>query len=224
MAGVRTSVAEYELLCTGDARRASEVMQGIEFANEEAYVLIIARTAAIYARNWERLAELLDIPLPLEGDLGPAFDALWRAASYQLMSREDDAAHVLVEASQLLADLDAENSLTGTYRYARVRLGYHALRGDTEATLHWMEEHRARVRQQLKGDKVEEVENQLLYADALVRIGHLEAAVDQLASLFGSDANYFSFVLIESDPVFDPIRSLPAYRELKEKYLRAQPE
>ena len=120
----------------------------------------------------------------------------------------------------MLATIEEEGTHNGRARFAYLMYRYQGLRGDADATLFWIEQHRQRFLAEEKGDKAGERVNRLLYAEALTWAGLYEEAVDALQRLCATRGP-FTCLYIDNEPEYDPLRALPSYQAMRQQYLAA---
>jgi tetratricopeptide (TPR) repeat protein len=213
----RTQAAEYELECTGNAARASELLRDVEY--EADWHLLMARTAAVIERDYERAYALANIPQPQiqRYPLNPIFDQMHRSWVLRLMGRDEEAAAALENAAGQLAATDAKGDHVDSADYALAREIFHGMSGDAAATRQWVEEHKRRVTEQSKGDRLRASMNHLGYAADLANAGLYEAAIEELEVMFKEPGGR-GFRLVDSLPVFDLLKDHPGYIELRERF------
>lgn len=219
--GIRAQAANYELECTGDARRASELLQDVDY--EEGWHLWIARDAAQAARDYERALALAEISQP-EAEaypLAPLFDQLFRSEVLRLLGRDEESAATLDAVAESLAALEKEGDLAGSAEYAAANMWYYSMRGDAEATPHWIAEHKQRFREESKGDRMNEATNHFGYAANLALAGLHDAAIEELRIMFEEPGGY-GFRRIDAWPVFDVLKDDPGYIELRNLFSDAR--
>jgi TolB-like protein len=217
VADTLTHVAEYELECTGDAGRASDLLRGVDY--EVDWHLWIAREAALAERDFERALALAAVPLSQVDafPLDPIFDQLYRSWVLRLLGRDDESATALDVVAERLAVVEAEGELVGSEQYASARRFYHSMRGDAEATQHWVAEHKRRFREEAKGDRFSESQNHGYYAADLAAAGLHEAAIEELRIMFEEPGGN-RFPRVDARPVFDVLKDHPGYAELRERF------
>ncbi len=212
---VRKSVANYELECTGNAHRASELLQDSEFIG--ARHLWTARNAAMSGRDYERALELSMIREPGPGPVNPIRDQLYESVALRHLGRDEDAAAILDAVADALAALEREGVHDRGEEYARAMSWYHSMRGDGEATRRWVEEHRQRFRKEYKGDRWNEANNHLIYAFFLTGAGLHDEAIAELRVMF-EEPGGSGFRYVDAFPDFDVLRGHPGYIELRERF------
>ncbi len=209
-------VARYELECTGNAHRASELLRDVQFATEENWILWTARTAALLERDYQRMLELAKVPQPWTHPLDPIFDQLFQTSALRFLGREEDAVVTLDAVGEVLAALEREDNDVGQV-YARAKAFYHSLRGNAEATRYWVEEDRRRFRIEDKGDLADEATNHLYYADDLARVELHKEAIAELRVMFEQPGGH-GFRYVDAWPPFDAMKNHPDYINLRERF------
>jgi len=212
---VRVQVANYELECTGDADRASELLADVDFQAADSFVLWTAREAAQLQRDGERMLELADMPRPGDDPFNDVFDQLSRSVALEQLGRDEEVKATLDRVAERLAELEQGNEGQGE-AYAGARAWYNAMRGDADETRDWVEEHRRRFRQEQKGDKAEETYNHLGYARNLASVGLREEAIAELRVMLEEPGGH-RFPFVDADPVFDSLKDHPDYIELRQR-------
>ena len=216
---LRTSVANYELECTGNAHRASELLQDSEFVVD--WHLWTARTAALFERDYERALELSMIRVPGPGPFNPIRDQLFESVALRYLGRDEDAAAILDAVADALAALEREGVHDRDEAYASAMSWYHSMRGDGEATRRWVEEHRQRYRKEYTGDRAAEASNHLGYALNLAGAGLHDEAIAELRVMF-EEPGGSGFRYVDANPAFDALRDHPGYIELRERFGEAR--
>ncbi len=213
----RTHLAEYELACTGDAGRASELLRDVDY--EVDWHLWTARNAALAGRDYERALTLAEIPFPQHQryPLDPVFDQLFRSWVLRLLDRDDESAAVLDAVAESLDAVEAEGDHLGSEQYASAMSWYHSMRGDAEATQQWVAEHKQRFREESKGDRYWGSQNHFNYAWYLAGAGLYDAAIEELRIMFEEPGGW-GFRFIDAQPVFDVLKDHPGYAELRERF------
>jgi tetratricopeptide (TPR) repeat protein len=217
----RTHLAEYELECTGDAGRAGELLSDIDY--EADWHLWIAREAAIVARDFERALVLADIPLPqVQGfALDPVFDQLFRAVVLRFLHRGDESAAILDAVAERLADVATDDELAGSQQYSAAKVWYHSMRGDAEATRHWVEEDKRRFAMETKGDRFWGSQRHIEYAEYLANAGLHDAAIEELRVMFEEPGGH-RFRRADARPALAVLKDHPGYIELRERFADAR--
>ncbi|MEM9303545.1 MAG: hypothetical protein AAGE01_15615 [Pseudomonadota bacterium] len=210
---VRVHASGYVMDCEGDGARAGELLRGVERTGQ--FHLGSAVDAAQMAGDFERLLELSEID-----DL-PIFTAsnfILRANAQLALGRAAAGMASLDEAESVLAAANA-SSAEGA-EDPEVAMGYlhfYALRGDALQTQAWVEIHRRRFRELLKGNMPFEQFNRFVYAENLVAVGLHDAALDELRQMLDLPGGR-SFLFIDSHRGFAPLKEHPGYEELRERY------
>ena len=210
---VVSAAAYYEMECTGDLDRAVDLYRGIDFTED--VLLHKARLTAVWARDYERLLELAEIPLPENRPLNPIFDQIDKYIALHRLKRNQDAAKILSEIQMALFRIDEETISENLFWYARAKAWYYAFKGDTENTILWLETERQNWDSLLKGASFSE---QYFWQARILAIAGLEdEAIIALQTLF-NEANWYPFVDVDLAPEFDYLKNKPAYTELRERY------
>ncbi|HSG97158.1 MAG TPA: hypothetical protein VLA11_04140 [Woeseiaceae bacterium] len=214
---MRTQVADYELECTGDAGRASELLGDVDYKAD--WHLWSARFAALIERDYERALALAEIPLPQRqrDPFAPHVSQLWRSWMLRLLDRDDESVAVLDAVAEGLAAVEVEGDHSGSAGYASAMSWYHSMRGDAEATQYWIAEHKRRFREESKGDRMREAYNHFDYAFNLTHAGLYDAAIGELRVMFEEPGGR-GFRYVDSRPVFDVLKDHPDYAELREQF------
>jgi len=217
---VRTYVANYELECTGDAERASELLAAVDLRTADPWALWTAREAALLQRDFERVLELSAIAQPGEDPFNDVFDRLYRAVALWQLDREEELTATLDQVLARLVELE-QSPRRERAAYAAARRWYHALRGDPDETRYWIMEHRRRFAEEEKGDKADEATNRLGYAADLTAAGLYDEAIVELRVMLEEPGGH-RFRYIDANPIFDSIRQHPGYIELRERFRNAR--
>jgi TolB-like protein len=212
---VRTKAAEYELECTGNAERASDLLNEVELTVFDS--LQTAWSVALHERNYEWALSLAEIEWS-PGPLAPVFVQLQRATVFRNLGRNEAAAQSALEiAGARLAELEQNKELTESENYAAAKYSYLAMRGDATATRHWVEEHKRRFRVEFKGDRARESQNRLFYARVFATTGLHDEAVAELRTMLEEPGGH-RFPFVDGFQVFDVLRDHPGYVELRERF------
>jgi len=220
-ADLRTHAANYELECTGDAHRASELLREVLFETAPSWVLWTARNAAISERDYERALELSMIREPGTHPVNPIRDQLFESVALHYLGRDEDAAAILDAVADALAALEREGVHDRDAAYAAAMIWYHSMRGNGEANHRWVEEHRQRFRKENKGDRWAEANNHRGYAFNLAGAGLHDEAIAELRVMFGEPGGS-GFRYVDAFPYFDAMRDHPGYIELRERFGEAR--
>ncbi len=216
-ADLRAHAANYELECTGDTHRASELLREVQFETEQSWVLWTARNAAISARDYERMLELSMIREPGLNPVNPITDQLFESLALRYLGRDEDAAATLDAVADALAAMEREGVHDRGAAYAWAMTWYHSMRGDGEATRRWVEKFRQRFRKEEKGDRVLEAVYHLSYAFNLADTGLHDEAIAELRVMFEEPGGY-GFRFVDAWPEFDALRDHLGYIELRERF------
>ena len=213
----RAQVAEYELECTGDAGRASELLRDVDY--EADWHLWMARNAALINRDYERALALARFPAPQRGR-GPfasVADKLFLSWVLWLLDRDDESVAVLDDVAESLQAMETNGDRAGSAGYASMRAWYHSMREDAEATLHWNAEYKRRFREESKGDRMREAFNHWNSAWALARAGLHDEAIEELRVMFEGPGGH-GFRYVDGAPVLDVLEEHPEYAKLRERF------
>jgi TolB-like protein len=213
----RISAADYELQCTGDAGRASELVRGSEDTHVGAFWT--AATAAAIARNYDRLVNLLDRGEPLPNWWGNHVRerlVLARILGWQGLDNEADA--VLDEVKPVLfADRPPEQDPFRQNAYVGIRMRYSALRNDHYETRRWAEELARRFDLGQSRDPVTRAGMFQFLAFEFADAGQVDYALDALEQLFAGPS-FITFRFVELHPAFDDLRDDPRYLTLRRRH------
>ena len=212
---VRSHVAKYELECTGDVRRANELLLNVDY--QENWQFFVAMTAALSERNYQRVLDLSNTPMPEPDQITKISRQLSQARALRHLERQEDAAAILEKVGTTLADVAKAEKNNADGRIAGLQAWYHAMTGDAEATRDWVDIARRRNKESLKGDRYSESELHFYYAHNLALAGLYEEAVAELRVMF-EEPGGSGFRLIDALPEFDSLDGLPAYEELRERF------
>ena len=213
----RTQVADYELECNGDAGRASELLRDVDYEGD--WHLWTARFAALIERDYERALALAEIPLPQRqrNPFAPHANQLLRSWVLRLLGRDDESAGVLDAVAESLAAAEVEGDHLGSAGYAWTMSWYHSMRGDAEATQHWIAEHKRRFSEESKGDRMRVAYNHFDYALFLTHAGLYDAAIGELRVMFEEPGGR-GFRYVDARPAFDVLKDHPDYAKLRERF------
>jgi TolB-like protein/Flp pilus assembly protein TadD len=214
---VISQVAVYELECKGDAGRASELLRDVDYESD--WHLWTARFAALIGRDYEWALALAGIPMPQRqrDPFASIGDQLWRSWVLRLLDRDDESTAVLDDVAESLAAVEIEGDHLGSAGCALVTSWYHAMRGDAEATQHWIAEHKRRFREESKGDRMREAYNHFDYAFNLTHAGLYDAAIGELRVMFEEPGGR-GFLYVDARPAFDVLKDHPDYAKLRERF------
>lgn len=213
----RAQVAEYELECTGDAGRASELLRNVDY--EADWHLWTARNAALISRDFEWALSLAQFPLPQRGrgSFAAVSDQLFLSWVLWLLDRDDESMAVLDAVGETLQGTEANGDGAGSAYYASMMAWYYSMREDAEATRHWNAEHKRRFREESKGDRMREATNHWSYAWTLIRAGLHDEAIEELRIMFEEPGGN-GFRYIDGTPILDALREHPDYAKLRERF------
>jgi TolB-like protein len=212
---VLTHVATYELECTGDAARASELLSGVDFAAD--WQLWAARQAAWFQRDDQRSLELANIPLPDPGPLSDAFNWEWKAWALRQVGLDTESEALYQRLDSRLAELAADEEVAQSAAYAQLMFIRAARKGDAAATRSWIERHRQRADDELKGDAYARSFNPWMYAAFLADVGLHDDAIRELKTTLEQPGGR-RFPFIDATPSFDVLKDHPGYIELRERF------
>jgi TolB-like protein len=212
---VLTHVATYELECTGDAARASELLSGVDFAAD--WQLWAARQAAWFQRDDQRSLELANIPLPDSGPLSDAFNWEWKAWALRQVGLDTESEALYQRLDSRLAELAADEEVAQSAAYAQLMFIRAARKGDAAATRSWIERHRQRADDELKGDAYARSFNPWMYAVFLADVGLHDEAIRELKTTLEQPGGR-RFPFIDATPSFDVLKDHPGYIELRERF------
>lgn len=212
---LRAQIAFYELECTGNAARASELMGDVTFGAD--WHLWAARTAANFERDDERRLELADIPLPDSHTLGDFFDSEYRAGVLHDLGRQSEAKQWLARMDQRLAEAAGDESIAASAEFAFAKVLRLSYDDDVEALQYWIGEHRRRFQTEFKGDRYFASLHPWIYAWALVEAGLYDDAVAELRTLLEPPVGH-RFPWVDATPAFDVLKDHPGYIELRERF------
>jgi len=210
---VRTTLAEYELECTGNAQRAGDLLRNVTF--ETNWHFSTAREAAICARDYHRILELSEVGWPNPGPALTIYDQLIRSRALRYLGREEQALAALDAAVESLIELEREGIHDWDAAFANA--WYYSMRGDAESTLRWVEVSKERARLETKRDRYIEATQHHYYATSLAGAGLNEEAIAELRVMFEEPGGY-GFRHVDAWPDFDGLRDDPGYIELRERF------
>jgi len=214
--GSRVAVAEYELECKGHGRLAADLVRDIDFSDEGGVEVAIA--AAFHARDSQLALSIINTESGNPDPDEPVWQQLNLAWTYRsLEPNEQLYDHALAAAAELLRAHELDGDLADSETFAGQKLMYFALKGDALETRHWIEEHKRRFREQLKGDVFQESRYRWWYAWSLAVAGLNDEAVQQLKVMFENPGGH-RFPFVDGFPVIDAIRDNPGYIDLRERF------
>ena len=212
---VLTHLANYELECTGNSARASELLDGVEFAAD--WHLWTARQAAWFQRDHERMLELADVPLPDPDPLSIELDLEHKAWVMEQVGRDTEAEALYKQLESRLAELAEDEDVAESAAYAQLMLQQMAAEGDAAATRSWIERHRLRADDERKGDAYFGSFFPWAYASYLADVGLHDEAIRELETMLeGPGGRRFPF--IDATPSFDVLKDHRGYIELRERF------
>ena len=213
--GARGYAALFELDCTGDARRAADLLRDGEVGWVADFP--VEELAALSARDADLMLKIYST----KADHMPEW-AFWEKHSLYLLYRylqpdTDLAEQALHEAGLLLEENGADAELASRWQFARQKLAYYSARGDAVETSKWLEELRRRIRVETKGDVFMADELRYLEAMFLAQAGLHDEAVQELKIMLTNPGGH-RFPLVDNLPIFDVLHEHPDYIALKERF------
>jgi TolB-like protein len=205
--------ADYQINCAGNPARAVDLYRGFEFTDD--FQLHNARIIAIFARDYKRLLELAEIPLPEGRPLNPIFDQIDKYIALQRLRRNEAAGKLLSEIGQKLSLVDEDTKSANLFWYARAKAWYHAFRGEGEDTKAWLELERENWDNVLKGASFPE--QYVWHARILAIAGQGDEAIISLQNMF-KEGSWYPFRSVDLAPEFDSLKDEPGYIELRKMY------
>lgn len=210
-ASVRTTAAYYELSCTGDAQRASQLLRDVDLGL--GFTVLVARAAARAERDYERLLELTDFPTTGNTLLLPVWDLLDRYDALNHLGLEADAENTLDKAGNLLVELEKEGYVIDDIYYPSTKAWYYSLRGDVGATRQWLEDDLKKA----KEPNSYHSDIHLIRAVILARIGREIDAIEELRRMLERPGNW-TFQYFDLMPQFDNLKENPGYEALRMEF------
>jgi TolB-like protein len=210
---VRTTLAEYELECTGNAQRASDLLRNVTF--ESNWHFITAIKAAFCARNYLYMLEISEVGSPNPDPVQTIFDQLNGSIALRYLGREEQASAALDVVAESLVGLEREGIHNSGAASANAL--YYSMQGDAEATRRWVEVAKERDRLEMKGDRAGESELHFYMASNLALAGLNEEAISELRVMFEEPGGH-GFRYVDAWPDFDKLRDDPGYIELRERF------
>jgi tetratricopeptide (TPR) repeat protein len=208
---VRATAAYYELSCTGDAQRASQLLRDVDLGR--GLTVLVARAAARAERDYERLLELTDFPTTGNTLLLPVWDLLDRYDALNHLGLEADAENTLDKAGNLLVELEKEGDVIDDIYYPSTKAWYYSLRGDVGATRQWLEDDSKKA----KEPNSYHFEIHLIRAEILARIGREIDAIEELRRMLERPGNG-TFQYFDLMPQFDNLKENPGYEALRMEF------
>jgi TolB-like protein len=210
---VVAAAVDYEVACRGDLPRAVDMYRGYDFADD--FDLHNARLVALTARDYERLLELAEIPLPEDRPLNPIFDDIDKFIALKYLNRNSEAINLLDKLGTALSAFDDETLADNQFWYARARAWYHAFRGDKGETQYWLEKER-QYWDAVTGDAA--FPDQYIWqARILATAGLEDEAIAALRKPL-EEGSRLPFIVVFSTPELDTLKDNPAFRELRGQY------
>jgi len=212
----RVRAAEYELECNGNARRAADLVRGLDFTKIGGWES--AMQAAWLARDGQMWQSL-----NLAGSANPEPDSpAWQQLNLAVFHRylEPDEAlsnRAFAKAAELLEVLANDADFVQTGDFAALNASYYSFRGDAAETRRWIEEHRQRFHRLYRGDLAEEAKNHLFYAWAFAAAGLNDEAVEELRIMLEQPGGH-RFPYFDGDPIFAALKDQPGYVALRERF------
>ncbi len=176
----RTTAADYELQCTGNAERAGELVRGYEFTSDDAVWAALA--AAAFARDWERAIELLDEGEILYGWWGDRAQDQLQMAMLLRMNDQGAASDALLDIveSAISANEPPAESPFRDNAYKGIRMRYAALRGDDVETRRWADELSRNMQRAGAFDPITRATAYRFFAFEFADAGQADRAIDAL--------------------------------------------
>jgi len=214
--GTRVSQAYYELQCTGNVARAANLVRDIDFAGEAGWP--VAFGAAWRARDTQLALSLIHAASFYTFPHIPVWQQLNLASVYRFLEPDESRFNqALAAAAKLLETQGQDADLAESLDFALQKSLYFAFVGDQPQTLHWIEEHRRRFREQSGGDMFDGANNLWWYTWYLTVAGLDDEAVEQLKIMLETPGGYL-FPFVDKEPVIDLIRDNPGYQALRERF------
>jgi len=212
----RVGLAEYELECNGDADRAVELVRDVNFADTGGFER--ALWAAWKARDVQLLLTLNQTEFENTSPELPFWQQWNQALVYGRLERDTDLAdRALGRAARILEDHENDPALAQRAEFAEMKFSYHALNGDPAETRRWIDEHRRRLRIELKGDVYEESMTRFVYAWCFALAGSKNDAIEELRIMLEEPGGR-RFPYLSGAVPFDALEGHPAFAELKERF------
>jgi TolB-like protein/Tfp pilus assembly protein PilF len=215
-ADVRSDSAWYELMCTVNAKRASDLLKGVDLGSMPR--LFAARLAARIERDYEHLLELAKLPISGPWSSLLAWRMLVECDALRLLNRDTEAAEVLRQASEELASLEMKGLADKDELYPLTKAFYYAMAGDQEATLEWIQTVERKFSD--KEHNIPGMESEFLFDRAFILAiaGLQDEAINNLRKVFELNQYGYTFQFVDSLPKFDSLHDNPSYIALREKY------
>lgn len=219
-ADVLANAADFELQCTGNARRARELLRGADL--DKGNVLDVARDVARALRDYPLLLELSRLPVSGPYPMLPINDLFDQYDALSHLGRAEEAAATLRAAGDGLAALERDGAADGDPWYPLTKSRYYSLRGDVAQTLRWIDEDRRRAREGQGLQVAEQQAASLVRAINFTNVGLHDEALEELQAMLERSGG-FTFRFVDAMPFFDPLRDLHGYQLLRERYAGTPP-
>jgi TolB-like protein len=213
---VRSDTAWYELQCTGNAKRASDLLRGVDLGSM--HRLYTARLAARVERDYVHLLELSRIPISGPWSILSVWRLLVECEALRLLGRDQEATATLARAEDVLATLESDGTAFSDEWYPLTKAFYYSMAGDQEATRRWIEKDRQRYREEAKNLGGLEVEALFNRAHIFAIAGLNKEAIDSLRLMFENPGGGYTFRFVDSIPWFDDLKDNTGYAELRDQY------
>ena len=214
--GGRGLVAMFELECTGNARRAADLVGDGDLGYVPDFP--VGSLAALSAGDADLLQEIIDMVPPDPSPERPIWAELDSHLLYSYLRSDPDLAEqALNEAGSFLEEYGADPELASGTQFANLKRAYHSARGDVDDAREWVEEHRRRLQRDTKGDVLLLHDNRYFDALYLALAGLHDEAIAQLRIMLTEPGGH-RFPLVDGLPIFDVLHEHPDYIALKEQF------
>ena len=213
-------LAEYELECTGNSARALEIYKSLDISEFPRGTYEFYTAIKEHDTDWITKLIEWDDPYPWP------FDEVWDELNTAYVSRyllrdEASVASALNRAEALLkakksAPEDFANSM-----FALCSANLHAMRGEAEEAVRWLEEANQRFAVESKNDVFQTTGNRLGSAVVYAFAGLEDEAVGELRLMLEEPGGY-RFSVFDGIPEFKPLEDHPGYIALRERYDNSQ--
>lgn len=211
---VLMSTVVYEMSCTGDLNRASQ---------------LIANTSNEYFEPFQFFIKvrLLEILVDFNGMLAlteetlnnniPFVINLVKAQALIGLGQDAQATELIDSLSQSLVNENDDISNTPPHRIAMWKAQLEALKQNPSNVNYWVEQHKKLSRSYYNDDKYQEQANRWIYAELYAAVGLKEEAINELTTFFALPSS-MPFLFIDIHPVFDILDDHPGYEALRTRY------